>query len=226
MAADRQQQLWTEVDAYLDDVLGGDDPVLIEALQLARKQGLPPINVSPAQGRFLATLVRMTGAHRILEIGTLGGYSTIHLARAAGEKGRVVSLEYDPHHAEVARTNLERAGVGGRVEIRVGAAAELLPRIAKEPREKFDFVFIDADKNNNRLYLEWALKLGRPGAAIVVDNIVLEGRVLEADSTDPKVVGTRTALDFISGLELADVAALQTVGHKGHDGFVVLLVPN
>ncbi len=222
---DQQLQLWTDVDAYLEKTLGGDDPILNNALALAREEGLPAHDVSPAQGRFLASLVRMIKARYILEIGTLGGYSTIHLARAAGLEGEIVSLEYDPHRAAVARVNLEQAGLADRVEVRVGAAAEILPLITHELRPKFDFVFIDADKVNNRLYIEWALRLARPGAVVVVDNIIREGRVVDAHSTDPSVVGTREALAFIAALDPDGVAALQTVGAKGHDGFIMFIVP-
>ncbi|MBU1174236.1 MAG: O-methyltransferase [Alphaproteobacteria bacterium] len=222
---DRERELWADVDTYLASVLGGDDPVLTDALDHAARQGLPAHSVSPSEGRFLATLVHMSKARYILEIGTLAGYSTIHLARATGPEGEVVTLEYDSHHAAVARANLERAGLGDRVEVRVGAAAETLPLIEEELRPKFDFVFIDADKTNNRLYIEWALRLARPGAVVVVDNVVRAGHVVDAHSTDPSVKGSREALEFIGDIEPVASAALQTVGSKGHDGFALFLVP-
>lgn len=222
---DRQIELWTDVDDYLDDVFGGDDPILLDALDHADAEGLPPHSVSSAQGRFLATLVRMIRARFVLEIGTLGAYSTIHLARATGPEGEVVTIEYDSHHAHVAQTNIERAGLSDRVEVRTGAAAEILPTIESELRPKFDFVFIDADKTNNRLYVRWALRLARPGAVVVVDNVVREGRVVDEHSTDPSVNGSREVLDYIADLNPPGAAALQTVGSKGHDGFAIFLVP-
>ena len=225
MSDDRQLQLWAEVDDYLESVLGDEDPILFDVLDHARDEGLPAQDVSPAQGRFLATLIQMIKARYVLEIGTLAGYSTIHMARAAGPDGEVVSLEYDPHHAAVARLNIENAGLADRVEIRVGAAAETLPLIYEELRPKFDFVFIDADKANNRTYIDWALKLARPGAVIVVDNVIREGRVVDAHSTDPSVAGSRDALDYIAALDPPGAAVLQTVGSKGHDGFAVFVVP-
>lgn len=222
---DQQIGLWADVDAYFEEVLGDQDPILEDALAFARAEGLPAHDVSPAQGRFLATLVHMIKARYILEIGTLGGYSTIHLARATGPEGEVVTLEYDTHHANVARANLDRAGLADRVEVRVGAAAETLPLIFEELRPRFDFVFIDADKSNNRLYIEWALQLARPGAVIVVDNIVRDGRVLDAHSTDPSVIGSRTALNYIASLDPPGSAVLQTVGSKGYDGFAIFVAP-
>jgi predicted O-methyltransferase YrrM len=223
--ADQQIRLWTDVDAYLEEVLGGDDPILEDALSYAREQGLPAFDVSPPQGRFLATLVHMIKARYVLEIGTLGGYSTIHLARAVGSGGEVVSLEYNPHHANVARENLARAGLADRVEVRVGAAGETLPILFEELRPRFDLVFIDADKSNNRLYIEWALRLTRPGAVIVVDNIIREGRVLDAHSTDPSTIGARSALGYLASFDAPGTAVLQTVGSKGHDGFAIFVVP-
>jgi len=222
---DGQKEVWRNVDAYLEEVLGEDDPILADALYLARQEGLPPASVSPAQGRFLATLVQMIKARYILEVGTLAGYSTIHLARATGPEGEVVTLEYDSHHAHVAQVNLERAGLADRVEVRIGAAAETLPVIYEELRPKFDFVFIDADKTNNTLYVEWALKLARPGAVVVIDNVVRNGGVVDAHSTDPSVIGSRAALEFIADINPPAAAVLQTVGAKGHDGFAIFVVP-
>lgn len=218
-------ELWSKVDAYIGSTLGEDDPVLVVALEHARAEGLPSYDVSPAQGRLLALLVRMSGARYILEVGTLGGYSTIHMARAAGPEGEVLTLEYDPHHAKVARENIDKAGLASQVEVRVGAAADTLPQIAEEVRPKFDFVFIDADKTNNRTYLEWALTLSRPGAVIICDNTIRDGKVIEANSSDASVQGARAAFDYIGSLDLADATAVQTVGAKGYDGFAIFIAP-
>jgi predicted O-methyltransferase YrrM len=219
-------ELWADVDDYFDDVFGGDDPVLADALDFAEQEGLPPYSVSSAEGRFLATLIRMIRARYVLEIGTLAGYSTIHLARATGPEGEVVTIEYDPHHAHVAQTNIERAGLADRVEVRTGAAAEILPRIESELRPRFDFVFIDADKTNNRRYVQWALRLARPGAVVVVDNVVRAGGVVDDHSTDPSVNGSREVLEYIADLDAPGASALQTVGVKGHDGFAIFIVPD
>ena len=209
-----------DVDAFLDGTLVGDDPVLSAALEASDAAGLPRIAVSFQQGKFLCLLAGAMQARRILEIGTLGGFSTIWLARGAGPQGRVVTLEYEPRHAEVARANLERAGVGDRVQVKVGAALDTLPTVTGGT---FDLVFIDADKENNVAYLQWAVKLSRPGAVIVVDNVIRGGRVL-AGSDDAKVAATRETLQVMGEHPRLDTAVIQTVGVKGWDGFALASV--
>ena len=213
---------WQAVDAYIADKLLGADDALAAALANNEAQGLPPIDVSATQGKMLFLLAQIAGARRILEIGTLGGYSTIWLARALPEGGRIVTLELEPHHAAVARANLERAGVSDRVDILVGSAAATLAAMTDEA--PFDFVFIDADKLNNALYVSEAIRLGRPGTTIVVDNVVREGGVLEADSDDERIAGTRALFDMLSADPRLDATAVQTVGAKKWDGFVLARV--
>ncbi|AKE89776.1 O-methyltransferase [Rhodococcus aetherivorans] len=213
---------WERTDAYLTDTLIGADPQLEDALAANAAAGLPPIDVAPVQGKFLHLLARIRGARRILEIGTLGGYSTIWLARAVGDDGRVVTLEYEPRHAEVARANLDRAGVGERVDIRVGAALDTLPSL--EGGAPFDLVFVDADKENNPHYVRWALRLGRPGTVIVVDNVIRGGSVTNADLDDQRVRGAREVLELMATDPRLDATALQTVGAKGWDGFAIAVV--
>jgi len=216
-------EIWSQVDAYIaDKLVGADDPVAALAANAAA--GLRPMDVSPAQGKFLSLLVRMTGARRVLEVGTLGGYSTIWMARALPEGGELVTLEYEPHHAEVATRNIAAAGLSERVTIHVGAAAETLPVIAAASPQPFDLVFIDADKPSNTIYLDWAIKLSRPGTVIVLDNVVRDGRVIDGTSVDPSVVGTRAAFDMISTHPRLSASALQTVGAKGWDGFAIMIV--
>ncbi len=210
-----------DVDAFLDSTLVGDDPALSAALQDSNAAGLPNIAVSFQQGKFLSLLAGAIQARRILEIGTLGGFSTIWLARGAGPEGRVVTLEYEPKHAEVARANLERAGVGDRVEIKIGAALETLPTVTEGP---FDLVFIDADKDNYVGYLEWAIRLARPGAIIVADNVIREGRVLTAPSGDAAASAVRETLQLMGADPRLDAAAIQTVGAKHWDGFAFATV--
>lgn len=188
-------------------------------LQDSETAGLPPIAVSAQQGKFLTLLARAVGARRVLEVGTLGGYSTIWLARGLGDDGEVVSLEYEPKHAEVARANLDRAGVGDRVEVLVGAAAETLPTLTGP----FDLVFIDADKENNGTYLRWAVELGRPGTVVVIDNVIRDGQILREDR-DAAAAGTLEALRLLGTDPRMDAAALQTVGSKGWDGFALAVV--
>jgi predicted O-methyltransferase YrrM len=209
-----------DIDAFLDATLLDDDPALSAALEASDAAGLPKIAVSAQQGKFLSLLVGAIQARRILEIGTLGGFSTIWLARGAGPDGRVVTLEYQPKHAEVARANIDRAGVGDRVEVLVGAALETLPTVTGGP---FDLVFIDADKENNVGYLELAIRLTRPGSVIVVDNVIREGAILSPDPDDV-VRGTRRALEFMGEHPQLDTAVLQTVGAKHWDGFALALV--
>ncbi|MDA8312664.1 MAG: O-methyltransferase [Actinomycetota bacterium] len=215
---------WTDVDRFLADTLLPRDPVLEEVLRAAEEGGLPPINVSAPQGMLLHVLARALRAKRVLEIGTLAGYSTIWLARAVGESGRVITLEIDAHHAEVARRNFARAGVEGVVDLRVGPAVDSLAAIEKEGGAPFDLVFIDADKPAYPGYVEWALRLSRPGTLIVVDNVVRGGRILEPGADDPAVAGTREALEMLGDEPRVAATALQTVGVKGYDGFAVALV--
>jgi predicted O-methyltransferase YrrM len=213
---------WTAVDDYIAECLLPFDPVLEAALTINRDHGLPAIDVSPAQGKLLYLLARMSGAKTILEIGTLGGYSTIWLARALPPGGRVVSLELEPRHADVARANLETAGLSGLVDLRVGPALESLSRMGSDG--PFDFIFIDADKPNNSHYLSWAMKLSRRGTVIVCDNVIRDGAVLDKDSGDANVEGARAAFSFIGGESRLDATAIQTVGIKGYDGFAIAIV--
>ena len=213
---------WQAVDDYIAAKLFGDDDVLATALANNSAHGLPPIDVSAAQGKMLFLLAQIAGAKRILEIGTLGGYSTIWLARALPDGGRLVTLELEPHHAAVARANLERAGVSDMVDIRAGLAVDSLAAITDEA--PFDFVFIDADKQNNSLYVREAIRLGRPGTTIVVDNVVREGGVLDVNSEDEKIVGTRALFDMLSAEPRLDATAVQTVGAKKWDGFILARV--
>ena len=213
---------WRAVDDYIAGKLLGDDDALAAALAYNAEQGLPPIDVSAAQGKMLFLLAQIAGARRILEIGTLGGYSTIWLARARPEGGQVVTLELEPHHAKVARENLERAGVSTKVDIRIGPASESLAAMSGET--PFDFVFIDADKQSNAHYVAEAIRLGRSGTTIIVDNVVREGGVLEADSDDERIVGTRALFDMLADDPRLDATAVQTVGAKKWDGFVLARV--
>lgn len=213
---------WADVDRYLVDTLVGDQDSGVFAANSAA--GLPAIDVSPPQGKFLNLIALSIGARRVLEIGTLGGYSTIQLARAVGKAGQVVTFEYEPKHARVARENLDRAGVGERVDIRVGAALDNLPVLEAEQPEPFDLVFIDADKVNNANYVRWALRLTRPGAVIVVDNVVRNGGVADANSNDAAIRASREVIELIAAEPRLDGTVLQTVGSKGWDGFVYAVV--
>jgi predicted O-methyltransferase YrrM len=217
------EELWTAVDGYLGNLLVSADPALEAALAASAAAGLPAINVSPVQGKLLHLLARAIGARNVLEIGTLGGYSTIWLARALPDGGRVISLEADPKHAEVARANIARAELDTRIEVRLGMALDLLPGLA-EGAEPFDFVFIDADKPNNAAYFDWALKLSRLGSIIVVDNVVRGGDVIAADSDSPTVHGVRHFLERLAAEPRVSATAIQTVGGKGYDGFAIALV--
>lgn len=210
-----------EVDAFLDSTVVGDDPALSAALDASNAAGLPRIAVSAQQGKFLCLLAGAMRARRILEIGTLGGFSAIWLARGAGPEGRVVTLEYQPKHAEVARANVVRAGVGDRVEVVVGAALDTLPTLAGDP---FDLVFIDADKENNLAYLKWAIRLTHPGAVIMVDNVIREGRILAPAPGDQVAQAVRQTLQVMSEHPRLDTAVIQTVGLKGWDGFAMAVV--
>lgn len=218
------QTRWTEVDRYFEGLLAPPDPILDAALAANRAAGLPAHDVSPGQGKLLHLLARGIGARRVLEIGTLGGYSTIWLARALPADGHLVTLEVDPGHAAVAAGNLARAGLAGVVEVRVGRAAESLAELAAGRPEPFDLVFIDADKANNPEYFACALALCRTGSLIVVDNVVRDGAVTDPDSPDASVRGVRRLAEMLSGEDRIEATAVQTVGSKGWDGFVIALV--
>jgi predicted O-methyltransferase YrrM len=217
------QDQWSAVDRYFADLLIATDPGLDDALGAAARAGMPAINVAPNQGRLLNLLARASGARAILEVGTLAGYSTIWLARSLAAGGRVVSLELDPRHAEVARRNLARAGVEGVVEILVGPALESLSKLVAEGRGPFDLVFIDADKENNAAYFGWALRLTRPGSVIVVDNVVRGGSVVDGTTDEPGVVGTRRLAEAMARAPV-DATVIQTVGTKGWDGLAIAVV--
>jgi predicted O-methyltransferase YrrM len=217
---------WSQVDDYLADKLIQSDSVLEAALANNARASLPAIDVSPTQGKFLHLIARLIGARCILEIGTLGGYSTICLARALPPDGLVISLEAMKAHAEVARANLALAGLTERVDIRIGRALDTLPVIAAEKRDPFDLVFIDADKENNRNYLAWALRLARPGTVIIIDNVIRDGRVIDPSSTDSTIQGTRQLFDAMAEEPRLSATAIQTVGVKGWDGFVLAVVDN
>ena len=214
---------WTEVDEYIEGRLLGDDPALAAALKANASAGLPAIDVSPAHGKMLHLFARMMNARRVLEVGTLGGYSTIWLAKALPENGRVVTLEIDSRHAEVARSNLESAGLAGRVDVKVGPALDSLQAMQEAGEEPFDLSFIDADKPNNANYLRAALALSRPGSAIIVDNVVREGEVLNGKG-DANARGARELFDAIAAEPRLTATAVQTVGRKKWDGFVLAVV--
>ncbi|MFE4961428.1 O-methyltransferase [Streptomyces sp. NPDC056660] len=217
-------QLWDDVDFYFTSHLSPDDEALQAALRESEANALPHVNVTPNQGKLLQLLAQVQDARSILEIGTLGGYSTIWLARALPEDGRLISLEYSARHAEVAVRNIARAGLERLVEVRVGPALESLPKLADENPAPFDLVFIDADKVNNPHYVEWALRLTRTGSLIIIDNVVRGGRVVDADSSEPDVVGTRAAIELIAAHPRLSGTAIQTVGSKGYDGFALARV--
>jgi predicted O-methyltransferase YrrM len=221
--------LWTAVDGYIAEHLLPPDPALDAALAASDAAGLPPIAITPNQGKLLELLARIHRARSILELGTLGGYSTIWLARALPQGGRLVTLEREPHYAEVARANVANAGFGEIVELRVGPALQTLPELHDEGAGPFDLIFIDADKQNNPGYLEWSLKLSRPGSLIVADNVVRAGAILDPDAIDPRlgdsgVQGVRRFYELLAAEPRARATAIQTVGAKGHDGFALALV--
>jgi len=226
-----EPQLWHDVDDYFTGLLAPPDEALTDALNDSDAAGLPHINVAPPQGKLLHLLAVIQGATRILEIGTLGGYSTIWLARALPQDGRLITLEYSERHAEVARRNLARAGLDKITEVRVGPALDSLAKLADEGdgngdgnTAPFDLVFIDADKVNNPRYVEWAVKLTRPGSLIILDNVVRGGAVTDPTSDDPSVRGTREALDLFATHPKLTATAIQTVGSKGYDGFALARV--
>ncbi|MFB7085822.1 O-methyltransferase [Streptomyces sp. NPDC056296] len=219
-----ESQLWDDVDAYFTTHLAPADDALEAALRESDAAQLPRINVAANQGKLLQLLAQIQGARTILEIGTLGGYSTIWLARALPADGRLVTLEYSARHAEVATRNIARAGLDALVDVRVGPALESLPKLADENPPPFDLVFIDADKGNNPHYLEWALRLTSTGSLIVLDNVVRGGRVADADDTADDVRGTRAAIELIGSHPRLSGTAVQTVGSKGYDGFALARV--
>jgi|SRR5882757_41622 len=215
---------WAAVDNYFGDLMIGEDPVLDAALAASDAAGLPPIAVSPTLGKLLHLLARATGARRILEVGTLGGYSTIWLGRALPAGGRLISLEAVDKHAEVARSNVAAAGLSEVVDIRVGPALEALPKLAAEQGDPFDLIFIDADKENNVAYFDWAIRLARAGSMIIVDNVVRDGKVLDANNPDPRVQGSRQFAELVGAQNRASATTLQMVGVKGWDGFTLAVV--
>ena len=218
------QELWTAVDNYIVETLVPSDPVLDEAVRASDEAGLPSIQVSPPQGRFLYVLAKVQGARRILEIGTLGGYSTIWLGRALPQDGRLVTMEIDPKHAEVARANIDRAGLSGQVTVLNGDAHNLLAELERQTEVPFDLTFIDADKASIPFYFESALRMSRRGSLILVDNVVRDGAVIEADSTDPAVQGVRKLNEMMSANGRLTATVIQTVGVKGYDGLAIALV--
>ncbi|CAG7654878.1 O-methyltransferase [Paenibacillus allorhizosphaerae] len=219
-----QSEIWSKVDAYITERLHPYDSVLEEALAANRRAGLPAIDVSPNQGKLLHIWAKMQRAKRILEIGTLGGYSTIWLARALPEDGRLITIELDPGFAAVARSNISLADVHHLVEIRNGAALDQLALLENEHPDAFDLIFIDADKPNNPGYLQWALRFSRPGTVIIGDNVVREGEIIQEHSTDPRVQGVRKFYDLMAQYPTITATAIQTVGSKGYDGFVIGIV--
>jgi predicted O-methyltransferase YrrM len=218
------QDQWAAVDAYIEDKLLPQDVALEEALAASRAAGLPEIQVAPNQGRLIAMLATIQGASRILEIGTLGGYSTIWLARALSEGGQLISLEREPLHVRVARENIARAGLADRVEIREGKAVDTLDAMIAGGEAPFDYIFIDADKPSTAAYLERSLALSRPGTLILVDNVVRNGAVADPGSTDANVIGVQAVFDQLASSPALTATAIQTVGGKGYDGFALLLV--
>jgi predicted O-methyltransferase YrrM len=215
---------WTAVDQWTGEKLIGDDPAFQAIIDANSAAGLPSIDVSPAQGKLLHLLIRIAGAGRVLEVGTLGGYSTAWMARALPENGQIVTLEINPNFAKVARANLQQLGVSDCVEIRLGSAIESLEQMVEEGEDPFDFVFLDADKENNANYLRLALALSRPGTVIVCDNVVRQGRVIEPAQGDQAIAGTRALFDELRGNSRLTATAVQTVGLKGWDGFALAIV--
>jgi predicted O-methyltransferase YrrM len=218
------QELWTEVDRYIVENSIPRDSLLEEALKANVAAGLPTIDVAPNQGKLLHLLARIQGAKRVLEIGTLGGYSTIWLARALPSDGRLVTLEAEAKHANVAKANIERAGLSSLVELRLGPALDSLALLHQEGVPPFDFIFIDADKQNIPRYLEWSLRLSRPGTVIITDNVVREGAIINPEDPDPRIQGVRRFFEMVAADPRLDATTLQTVGSKGYDGFTLAVV--
>ena len=218
------QELWTAVDQYINGLLVPSDPALDAALEASTAAGLPSIQVSPPQGKLLHLLARLRGARNILEIGTLGGYSTIWMARALPAGGRLLTLEASAKHAEVSRANFARAGLASVIELRLGPALDTLPQVAEEGRGPFDLVFIDANKDKMLEYFDWALKLSRPGSVIIADNVIRDGAVIDATSKDPDIQGVRRFNERLAAEPRISATEIQTVGSKGYDGFALALV--
>lgn len=216
------QDQWTAVDAYFNALFLPSDPILDHVLRTSDEAGLPQIHVSPAQGKMLQLMAKMLNAKRILEIGTLGGYSTIWLARALPDDGTLVTIEVNPKHAEVAQANIAHAGLADKVVLQIGYASEILPTLTSIA--PFDFIFIDADKPNTPLYLEWSVKLARPGAVIIVDNAVRRGAIIALQSDDENVIGMQHTAEAISKHPQLSATIVQTVGSKGYDGFILVRV--
>jgi predicted O-methyltransferase YrrM len=218
------KELWDDVDRYITNLLLTPDEALSAAIAASDAAGLPSINVSPTEGKLLHLLARAQGARSILEIGTLGGYSTIWLARALPRGGRMITLEYEPKHAEVALANIARAGLSDVVELRLGRAQETLPKLAAEGRGPFDFIFIDADKPSYAEYLSWSVKLARPGTLIIADNVIRKGAVADSSSSDALVQGIRRFNEALAAEPRVSATEIQTVGSKGYDGLAIILV--
>jgi predicted O-methyltransferase YrrM len=218
------QETWAAVDRYFGDLLAPEDEALAACMEANRQAGLPSIDVPSLLGKFLDLMVRISGARSVLEIGTLGGYSTIWLARAVPGGGQVVSLEIDPRHAQIARKNLQRAGVLDRVEITVGPALETLKALYEGAADPFDLIFIDADKKSLPDYLEWSLKLSRPGTVIIADNVVRDGKVLDPGTDDPDIQGVRRMTEMMASNPRLSATAIPTVGARGYDGFAMAVV--
>jgi predicted O-methyltransferase YrrM len=218
------QMIWSDVDDYIVENLIPHDPVLEAVLKANRKANLPQIDVSPAQGKFLNLVVRMSSARLVLEIGTLGGYSSIWMARGLLPGGRLITLEAEPLHATVARANIALAGLSERIEVRLGRAIDTLPQLYGEGFYPFDLIFIDADKPSNAAYVDWAIRLARPGTVIVVDNVIRNGEITDRLSSNASVQGSRDAFETMGGSHRLSATALQTVGAKGYDGFAIGIV--
>jgi predicted O-methyltransferase YrrM len=218
------QQRWTAVDRYITDLLLPPDPALDAALRASAAAGLPPIQVSPNQGKLLMLLAQLQGAKNVLEIGTLGGYSTIWLGRGLSQGGRLITLEANPKHAELARGNIARAGLADVVEVVLGRAIDTLPQLAAKGRGPFDLIFIDADKPSLPEYFTWSLKLSRPGSVIIIDNVIRHGTVIDAASTAPDIQGARRMNEMMAAEKRVTATAIQTVGSKGYDGFAIARV--
>ena len=217
------EELWAEVESYIDNLLIPSDPVLEAAIAASEAAGLPQIAVTPSQGKLLYLLARMQKARRILEIGTLAGYSTIWMARALPDNGSLVTLEVDRNHCEVARANIARADLSSLVDLREGPALDSLPELAAEGLDPFDMAFIDADKENSEAYFRWAMRLSRPGALFVIDNVIREGEVADAASADPRVQGIRKLNEAMAAEPRITATTMQTVGSKGYDGFTLAI---
>lgn len=218
-----ENPIWAKVDEYFEAIVQ-EDEALKAAAREAEKAGLPAIAVSASQGKLLMLMARMIGARKILEVGTLAGYSTIWLARGLAAGGKLITLEYDPKHAEVAKKNLVRAGLGGVVEVRVGDATKTMPELAKEEAGPFDLIFLDANKDGYPTYFEWSLKLARAGTVILADNVVRDGGVVDAESKDASIQGVRRLNEMLAAEKRLSATAIQTVGSKGYDGFAVMIV--